>query len=443
MPLPVFNLEYNNTYSSKVSFETKLNEKTTGSEQRYPVKTYPVRYFTLNFNKGQEDREALEAFFISVLGKGGQFTFTWATTKGGNGLTYTCRLDMDEFKQTIIEMGYGEQMTLSFYAIDRNVYTPPANFDFYYKAKYDATTRFNTLIDEAITANQSTRTLWTTPLKRWELEFEKTKANREAIESFFITKRGKFKSFKWTWDSDKGGDDVEYDVRFDIDELDMDIMELGYSTFKVPIKEVYPVSTTDPYAKDEIIPRVLFELVLSTGSIYILQNDTMELLTYGGQDYLGAPLDVESIKREDTTEVLKVGVTLSNVNQSISGIISTHGDVVTGAQVNLYGVYLDTSTNAIIAGLDTILLSGKANNLELTIDTAKINIELDLGGYEKSSPRMTYGTNCQWQKFKDVRCGYSGSASTCDFTLATCKRLGNIENFGGNPTVATESVIKA
>lgn len=437
------NIPYNDTYSSKISFETKMNEKATGNEQRYPVKTFPVRYFTLNFNKGQEQREALEAFFIECMGRGNEFQWTWATSKGGNGLTYTCRLDIDEFKRTIIEMGYGESMQLSFYAIDRNSYTPPANFDFYHKAKYDTTTNFNTLIDKAITANQNTRTLWTTPLKRWEIEFEKNKENRALIEAFFIAKRGKFKSFKWTWAIDKGGDGQEYDVRFDTDELDLDIMEMGYSTFKIPIKEVIKTDPTDPYAKDEIIPRLLFELVLSTGSIYILQNDTMESLTYGGQNYLGAPLEVEDIKQEDTTEVLKVGVTLSNVNQAISGIISTHGDVVTGATVNLYGVYLNTSTNEIIAGQDTILLAGKANNLELTIETAKINIEIDLGGYEQSCPRMTYGTNCQWQRFKDVRCGYTGDAATCDFTLTTCKRLGNVENFGGKPSVPAESMIKA
>jgi len=439
----VFDLEYNNTYSSKVSFETKISKKATGNEQRFPVKTFPARYFTLNFNKGQTQREALEAFFIACMGKSNEFLFTWAKSKGGNDKTYTCRLDIDEFKRTIIEMGYGESMQLTFYAIDRNVYTPPANFDFYYKAKYDTTTNFNTLIDKAITANQAARSLWTTPLKGWELEFEKNQENRELIEAFFIAKRGKFKSFKWIWAIDKGGDGHEYNVRFDTDELDFDLMEMGYSTFKIPIQEVVITDPTDPYSKDEIIPRVLFELVLSSGSVYILQNDTMELLNYDGKDYLGAPLEVEDIKQEDTTEVLRVGVTVSNVNQAISGIISTHGDVITGAEVNLYGVYLNTSTNEIIAGQDTILLAGKANNLEMTLETAKINIEIDLGGYEQSCPRMTYGTNCQWQRFKDCRCGYTGTVTTCDFTLTTCKRLGNVENFGGHPSVAAESVIKA
>ena len=93
--------------------------------------------------------------------------------------------------------------------------------------------------------------------------------------------------------------------------------------------------------------------------------------------------------------------------------------------------------------MDTIILTGKANELELTLDEAKIKIELNLGGYEQQAPRMTYGTNCQWMKFKDCRCGYTGNATICDFTLETCKRLGNVENFGGHPSVAAEAMIKA
>lgn len=444
MTLPVFDFYYNDTYTTRIVYETKLNEKATGNEQRFPVKINAVRYFALNFNLEQVKREALEDFFVSVLGKANEFTFVWAADRGGNGKTYTCRLDIDSLKQTVIEMGYAENVTVTFYSIDKNVYTPPADINgFYSEAKYDVTTNFNTLIDKAITANQSTRTLWNNPLKRWELDFEVNQEDREALEAFFIAKRGKFKPFKWVWATDKGGDGQEYDVRFDTDELEFNVQEMGYASFKLQIKQVLPNETEDEYAKDSIIPRLLFELVISTGSIFILQNDTMEKLTYGGKDYLGAPLDVEDIKREDATEVLKVGITLSNVNQSISGLISAHGDVVTGANVNLYGVYLDTETLEIIAGMDTILLAGKANNLELTLETARINVEIDLGGYEQNCPRMTYGTNCQWQRFKDNHCQYSGTATTCDFTLTTCKRLGNVENFGGHPQIAAEAVIKA
>ena len=131
-----------------------------------------------------------------MLGRGTGFTFVWSTDKGGNGKTYNnCYFDNDSFKRSIIEMGYGDQMQLEFWTIDTNTYTPPDNFDFYYKAKYDIETQFNTLVDKAITYQNNRRSLWSTPKKRWILKFEKNRENRELIEAFFIAKRGKFKSF--------------------------------------------------------------------------------------------------------------------------------------------------------------------------------------------------------------------------------------------------------
>lgn len=439
-----FNISYNKVHTCRVAFETKVNERALGGEQRYPVKIYPVRYFTLTFNKNQVDREALLAFYASVYGAGGTFSFTWATNKGGNGKTYTnCSFESDTFKQSIVELGYGEGMELTFYCIDRNSYTAPTDFDFYHKAKYDIETEFNTIIDKVITAQSTKRTLWNTPKKRWLLKFEKTRANRELIEAYFIAKRGKFKSFEWVWEAEKGGDGETYDVRFDIDDLDFKILELGYSYFEIPIKEVMPLVTSDELEKDEIIPRKLFELVLDTGSVRILENDTLESLSYLGDNYLGAPITLGNISQDDNSEVVKIDVSISNVGQGISGIIGTSGDIITGARVNLYLVFLNTSTGAIISGEEQYVLYGKANNVELNIEEAKLTIDIDLGGYEMQIPRMKYGVNCQWIKFKDIKCGYTGAQTTCDRTLSTCKRYGNIENFGGFPNLPKEKVIKA
>ena len=100
-----FNFEYNKTYSTKIVFETKVTETTLGGEQRYPVKIYPIRYWTLNFDKNKVGREDLEDFFVACLGQGNEFNFTWAIDKGGDGKTYKCHIDSDEFKRTIVEMG--------------------------------------------------------------------------------------------------------------------------------------------------------------------------------------------------------------------------------------------------------------------------------------------------------------------------------------------------
>ena len=46
-----FNFEYQEAYTSKIEFDTQINEKHKGKEQRYPKWTYPKRIFTLKFDK--------------------------------------------------------------------------------------------------------------------------------------------------------------------------------------------------------------------------------------------------------------------------------------------------------------------------------------------------------------------------------------------------------
>jgi len=44
--------------------------------------------------------------------------------------------------------------------------------------------------------------------------------------------------------------------------------------------------------------------------------------------------------------------------------------------------------------------------------------------------RQIYSDFCQW-KFKSLQCGYSGSATSCDKSLANCRLLNNSSRFGG------------
>jgi phage-related protein len=158
---------------------------------------------------------------------------------------------------------------------------------------------------------------------------------------------------------------------------------------------------------------------------------------------LGAPLELGDIQRDDNTEVAKIKCSVSNVAQAISGIIGTNGDVITNADCYLYQVFLDVSTNAILTDYTQLVFFGKANNLNITDELASIDIDMPLGGYEQKAPKMNYNTNCSWRKFKDARCAYTGDEVTCDRTITTCKRYGNIENFGGFPTMYKGSIIKA
>ncbi len=442
MTTPVFNIDYQSAYSSTIEFKTQINEKQKGREQRYPVWTYPKRTFTLKFDKTFSGRQDLEDFFVTVMGQAGTFEWTWETAKGGNGKTYLCNFDTDSFKQNIKDLGYTE-CELKLIAIDDVLPEQESALDFYHQAECESSIDFYTVVDKIFTYQNNRKAWWDAPKKSWTLKFDKTPEIRKQLENFFIQKRGKFRAFQWTWDSSKGGDGQTYTVRFDEDELQTDIKDLGYGELQIKLKEVF--STPNPLSeveKDEIIPRKLLKIELTGGDVLILDNETLDVLIYNGDTYIGAPLSHGQITKDDNSAVNKLSIEVSNVALQISGIIANRGDVINNAPAVLTLVFLDLSTNNIINDYSQTLYAGKCNNLELNYETAKMDIETQLGGYELQAPVMKYRTSCQVRRFKDCRCRYSGNLTTCDRTWAQCQARNNTANFRGFPSIPAQTVVR-
>lgn len=441
--LPIFDIAYQRAYTSTIEFQTQINEKQKGREQRYPKWTYPKRTFTLKFDKNFSGRQKLEEFFIKVAGQAGKFLWTWDESKGGNGKTYTCTFDSDSFSQNIKDLGYTE-CELKLVAIDNVLPEQINKLDFYHNAECENSIDFYTIIDKVFTFQNNKKSWWDKPKKSWTLTFEKNSKTRKQIEDFFIQKRGKFKAFEWTWDKERGGDGKTYTVRFDDDVLQSDIQELGYGLMQVKLKEVF--GTPNPFnevEKDEIIPRKLLKIELEGGNILILDNETLDTFTYNGDTYIGAPLSHGSLVKDDNSAVNKLNIELSNVALQISGIIANRGDILNNAPAILTLVFFDLKSENIIKGFSEILYSGKCNNIELNYETAKMDIETALGGYEIQAPVMKYRTSCQVRRFKDCRCKYAGTEfETCDRTWANCEERGNTANFRGFPSIPAETVIK-
>ncbi len=442
MEYPIFDIPYQEAYTSTIEFNTQINEKMKGREQRYPVWTYPKRTFSLKFDKNFRGRKKLEKFFISVKGPAEKFYFTWEKAKGGNGKTYLCNFDSDSFEQNINDFGFSES-ELKLVCIDNTPIEQVGELDFYHIAEGESVIEFYTIIDKIFTARNERKSYWDKPKRSWTLTFEKNAANRKKLENFFIAKRGRFRSFDWTWKKESGGDGKTYTVRFDEDTLQSNIDSFGFGEIKVKLKEVFPsVNPLLEVEKDEIIPRRLLKIELEGGSIFILDNETLEVLRYNGEEYLGAPLSFDEIKRDDNSSVSKLEINLSNVGLAISGIIGQRGDVITNAPAVLTLVFLDVNTNILQPDLKQILYAGRCNNLKLDYEDATMDIETSLGGYEIQAPIMKYRTTCQVRRFKDCRCGYTGEETSCDRTFDRCKELGNQENFRGFPQMYNELVIK-
>lgn len=442
MEYPVFNIPYKDAYSTSIEFKTEIKEKVKGHEQRYPVWTYPKRIFTLKFEKNALSRKQLEEFFISVMGQAQKFLFTWEESKGGNGKTYLCNFETDALQQSIKEFGYSET-ELKFSTIEDAQVEQVDELDFYHYAECDATTEFFTLLDSVFTFRNNRQPYWDTPKRSWRLKFQKNAKIRKQLENFFIAKRGKFRAFQWTWKKEYGGDGNTYTVRFNNDSLDINIDTLGYGELELELKEVFPNSLAQlTYEKDEVIPRKLLKIILEEGSVYILDNETLATLKYENEDYIGAPLSFGDISQEDNNAISKLSIELSNVGLAFSGIIGQRGDVITNAPAVLTLVFLDVNKNTILQDYKQVLFAGKCNNIKLDYETATMDIETALGGYEIQAPIMKFRTTCQVRRFKDCRCGYTGTETKCDRTFDRCKELGNETNFRGYPQMYNELVIK-
>ena len=421
----------------------QINEKQLGNEQRYPVWTYPKRTFTLKFDKNFSQRKKLEDFYIQVVGSTGYFYFVWDENKGGNGKKYLCSFDDDALQQNVFDFGFSE-FQLNLITVDDYPVETSDSFDFWHSAELDFSIKYKTISDETFSARFEKKSYWNSPKRKWTLVFKKNSTVRKQIENFFISKRGKFRAFQWVWDKDKGGDGNTYNVRFDSDKLDFSIQEFGFAEFSLDIVEVFPnQNPIFELDKDEIIPRKLLKIELDGGSVFILDNETLESFEYNGETYLGAPLSHSEIINDDNSAVNKLEIELSNVSLAISGIIGNRGDVITNAFAVLTLVFLNVNTNELLQGLQKILYSGRCNNLCLDFEKATIDIETELGGYEKIAPIIKYRPTCQVRRFKDCRCGYSGSELSCDRTFERCSQLGNTLNFRGFPSCVLETVIKA
>jgi phage-related protein len=259
----------------------------------------------------------------------------------------------------------------------------------------------------------------------------------------------------------------------------------------------------DEVSKSEVKTRDLLTIIVDPigGDVLrILENDTLTTLSIAGQNYVAGMVKRGEIESTTDGIVSKVGITISNIAQEISSIIANKGDVLTNKIAKIETVifngdppkwqphtayslydfvspsvwtgYIYQCTVAGTSGEDepvfpqnlgipvndgtcqftsvspflgepVLIFEGAINNIQLTCTEFTFDIERILGGYSTVSPNMTYDVNCQVKKFKDARCGYTGSASTCDKSYKRCKELGNTLRFAGFPTIVQQQVIRS
>lgn len=106
MTTATFTYSYKQAHVNSVQYNTIVDETFTGKEQRRDTWSNPRMSWVLDFEKNQQNKDAIVAFFRARKGRKESFYWTWDANKGGDGQQYTVRFASDALDLNIIETGY-------------------------------------------------------------------------------------------------------------------------------------------------------------------------------------------------------------------------------------------------------------------------------------------------------------------------------------------------
>lgn len=172
--------------------------------------------------------------------------------------------------------------------------------------------------------------------------------------------------------------------------------------------------------------------------IYIVNNN--EDIVWDGTTYLAFPFTLEEFSESATGEVSEFAIKVSNVNNIIGNIVKTYDAYVKNNGFEPIKATISVVNNKNLTD-PSPEIQHKTTLLKPTI--AHESVIFKLGGvnaYNKTVHNRMFRNSCRF-KFKSVQCGYTGGASSCDKTYATCVNLNNEYRYGGFPTIGNKGIL--
>jgi phage-related protein len=141
---------------------------------------------------------------------------------------------------------------------------------------------------------------------------------------------------------------------------------------------------------------------------------------FKGNTYQAFPFQLGTLTSTGKGEIQKTTLQVSNITGVIIRGIEQNGIDEVPVKVSILRAgeaEADIELNFEISGV--------------TYTAENINIELTAPiRYQNSYPNLKYSAVCPWG-FKDWRCRYSGSKTTCNRTISDCRERSNVARFGG------------
>lgn len=169
-------------------------------------------------------------------------------------------------------------------------------------------------------------------------------------------------------------------------------------------------------------------------------SDNIETV-WNGDTYTPFPFEIEEVSDSSSGEVPRVDIRVSNVTRVLERYIQDY-DYYT--KQNGYSPVELTISVVHSAHLD---LTEPETEYVFHLKQPKTNAKwatFTLGANNPFSKRFPLNrllkNRCRYKQFKNTRCGYTGTATTCNRTLTRCRELGNSDRFGGFPGVGNSPI---
>lgn len=179
---------------------------------------------------------------------------------------------------------------------------------------------------------------------------------------------------------------------------------------------------------------VLLEIdIPATPTVRICSNN--ENVEFGGNTYIPFPFKLSELTTASKGEVPQWQIQIDNTSRAIEAYLQLYDQYlkehgVAGNYISLTCYVVNTNDTSEAVLTEQFVLTS------FDTDTKWASFKLGaMSPFTMRYPMRRIIQNfCSW-KFKSEQCGYSGSGTSCDKTLATCRSYGNSSRFGGFPGV--------
>lgn len=180
---------------------------------------------------------------------------------------------------------------------------------------------------------------------------------------------------------------------------------------------------------------VLLEIAIPdvTDPIRVVANT--DDIVWNEQSWIAFPFEMEEISDQSQGEIPSVELRIPNVDRVVEGYLQEYDAYVkrNGPADITVGIYvvstLQLNTANYVVYHEYILVQPTSTRDYITFTLGAPN------PYRKRFPlNRILKNNCRY-KFKQERCGYTGTATSCNKTLTRCRELNNSTRYGGFPGV--------